>query len=195
MKDAGPEWGEFALDMAHTREEAARRFAEWEQRAQAIPGAEVRVTGWRDAGGGETYLLWTRSEALVRRRPGGLFPSAGLIAHWRAAHVRHLDFTLRPWRDRPALRARGDLPVYGPYVENEPYDPERWELVPNAWDHEHCLLCDVHICADGDHGYTQAYFSAGPAHFDPNGDEVWICPPCFARYLHGWQRLPIDETA
>ena len=67
-----PNWGRYALETVYDRETAERRFAEWEERARAFPGAEVRVLTWKDPLGGETFLFTTNCLKLVPpawRRP------------------------------------------------------------------------------------------------------------------------------
>lgn len=69
-----------------------------------------------------------------------------------------------------------------------PYDPEEWDLVPGAWDHDHCSLCWAHVCSHPDHGFAEAYFSLTT----PDGCGSWVCPPCFQQRIAGWQGIPIN---
>ena len=72
MKAAEPGWGTYALEVVHTREEAERRYAEWERKAAAIPGAEVRYLSWTDPLGSETFVFCTETYELLppaMRRP------------------------------------------------------------------------------------------------------------------------------
>ena len=51
--------------------------------------------------------------------------------------------------------------------------PERCELVPSGWDHEHCELCWEKIMEEP-HGQPEGY---------TDGTHRWICIACFERFV------------
>ena len=82
------------------------------------------------------------------------------------------SWTQRTWRPRPALREKGGRSALELY-HGQDYDPKRYELVEDAWSHDHCPLCGEEISdlphAPHDSGYEHA------------GE--WICPPCYERWV------------
>ncbi len=58
-------WGIYGIDHAHGREEALQKHAEWQARAAAIPGAEVRVMILPDPLGGEMFYFSTQTLELI----------------------------------------------------------------------------------------------------------------------------------
>jgi len=56
--------------------------------------------------------------------------------------------------------------------QNEPFDPEKYEIREGAWNHEHCMLCMTTISLLPEHqseGYT-------------DGRE-WLCVACYDKYV------------
>ena len=87
-------------------------------------------------------------------------------------------WTRQKWTRQPALVARDGS--YTQFYHGQAYDAEKFDLVPDGWDHDHCELCFKTITdfvrEEGrvpvvDEGYT-------------NGDS-WICRQCFQKYLGG----------
>lgn len=60
--------------------------------------------------------------------------------------------------------------------EEDPLDPEVWQVVPDTWDRQHSAVCWNHICEYEDHGFPEA-------HLNDQGD--WVCPLCSERYFAG----------
>lgn len=52
-----------------------------------------------------------------------------------------------------------------------PFDPSRHEILPRAWNHEHCGMCWAHI--DEEHG-AWGYL---------NSDSAWLCERCYENYI------------
>jgi hypothetical protein len=91
---------------------------------------------------------------------------------WQAFHVSLILDTAHPWEQvtfaaRDALQSR--MPGYRVLQERmgEPPTPDE-EIVPGAWDHEHCMLCNAHI-DPGDVAYT-----------DPENN--WLCAACYTTF-------------
>jgi hypothetical protein len=172
------------LEVTHFREEAERSAREWVARAEELPGAELRIDGWRHPERGEEFLIRTNSFQLFKKREQWLpRPKVFQIEDLAdPGELRSGTWTKRLWRDRPALMSK-DRRSAREYTRGETFNPEIWDLVPDAWDHEHCGVCMDHICNHPDCGFQEAYYS---------GDEEtggWICPPCYGRLIEGWEPI------
>ncbi|WP_152051014.1 hypothetical protein [Tautonia marina] len=97
-------------------------------------------------------------------------------AEWET--FRRCCFVPRTFRSYPCLlmiepmNEDGDR-FWAPF-RGQPFDPQIFELVEEAWDHEHCDVCNRRI-EDGDDYWT----NDGPEHVD-------LCPLCHPRVV---QRL------
>ncbi len=100
-------------------------------------------------------------------------PGFNQVTDCEAAHFTDRSFRLERWRNQPALVSKDGMTLR-PYTAGEEFDSEVWDLVPDAWDHEHCAICWNHICDFEDHGFREAYL---------NDSGEWVCPPCFERYF------------
>ena len=83
----------------------------------------------------------------------------------------HGPFVKKVFHPMPALRAHNDAKGYTemrPY-EGGHYDSSQYELLPNAWKHEHCKVCFFRI-EDG-HSYWA------------NEDEDFLCDACYEHYV------------
>lgn len=89
----------------------------------------------------------------------------------KSAWITDLSFRPEHWTRQPALTSK-DGTQQMLYREGDEYDPALWDLVPNAWDHDHCAICWTHIWDDDDGGYgfSKAYV---------NDSGAWVCPPCY----------------
>jgi hypothetical protein len=108
-------------------------------------------------------------EPPARELIGAVLP--WLDGWWQAFHVSLILDTAHPWHEvtfaaRDALQSR--MPGYRVLRERagEPTPDE--EIVPGAWDHEHCMLCNAHI----DPGHV--------AYTDPEMN--WLCAACYGAY-------------
>lgn len=90
-----------------------------------------------------------------------------------AQSITDLSFRQQRWENQPALVSKDGM-SQRPYEAGEEFDPDIWDLVPDAWDHEHCSICGDHVCAHPDCGHPNSYL---------NNEGEWVCPPCFGRYL------------
>jgi len=98
----------------------------------------------------------------------------------RLAECRGRAFVRKTFASYPSLRSLGPeawdeqeaYHISVPYTGQE-YDPEKFEVVADGWDHEHCHACNAHI--------------------DP-GDEYWqsaeedpldLCLACYERLTAG----------
>ena len=100
---------------------------------------------------------------------------------------RRCTFTLRVFASFPSLRAKtpmgaDDLPpdsrdvgvwhMSKPY-QDEPFDPEEYELREDGWDHEHCDVCWARV-EDG-----MSYWP----NVDPEAGHVDLCEACYPRVM------------
>jgi hypothetical protein len=81
-------------------------------------------------------------------------------------------WTPRSWLPRPALRRKDGKGGLDLYLGQE-FDPEHYELLEEAWSHDHCPLCGEEI-SDLPHA---------PHHQGYERDGEWICPPCYERWV------------
>jgi hypothetical protein len=89
------------------------------------------------------------------------------------AELRKSSWTLQKFKTRPGLAEKGDHGCLQRY-DGQSYDPERFELWEDAWEHDHCVLCGQMLmdetCDNAiDTGYTDG--------------RDWVCPPCFTHYV------------
>jgi hypothetical protein len=185
MSETDAPWIGAALEVTHSRAEAERCAHHWRELGRGYPGAEVRVWGFRAPDGSEVYLLSTRHPGLARQRTRNPATDHELLWEPKLGWLRRLPFERRAWANLDALVHRRTGKQRRP-VDLE-YDPGEWELIPGAWDHDHCELCHDPICSHAGHGHPSAYFH-------PLGVGVWVCPPCYEQRLAGWSALPLPET-
>src|SRR4051794_11755382 len=77
-----------------------------------------------------------------------------------------LDFTEIVFTSSPAMVQKervNDHRMWRKFDETI-YNPEKYDVVPGAWDHEHCDVCDKRL-EDGD-GYWR------------NSENFILCPKC-----------------
>ena len=66
----------------------------------------------------------------------------------------------------PALVEKKPPPGHQAWREyiGQAFDPEEFDLVPNLWDHQHCIVCD---------------FTINPGHtYWRNGQDLIVCDVC-----------------
>ena len=177
------------LEIAPSREEAERSRREWEARAEGLLEADVRFEGWRHVERGEQFLVRTSSSELFRKR-GEWIPQPRVYRMADLAdpaEFRASTWSPRRWQSRPALMSK-DRSGAREYIPGEQFNPEIWDLVPDAWDHEHCCGCGTHICDHPGCGFQDAYYT---------GDKEeggWICPPCYQQLVEGWELIQAAST-
>ena len=173
------------LQITHSGEEAERSAEEWKARAEGFPGANIRIEGWRHPERGEEFLIRTTSFELFRQREQWVPRPASRRIEELADPGGYRSSRWRPrrWQSQPALMSK-DRSGAREYVAGEQFNPEIWDLVPDAWDHEHCGVCMAHICDHPDCGFQDAYYA------EDEEDGGWICPPCYQQLVEGWQPLP-----
>lgn len=74
--------------------------------------------------------------------------------------------------DLPPDSREGDWHLSRPYTGGS-FDPEKWELEEDGWDHEHCDVCWGRITAG------MAYWP----NVDPDAGHVDLCEACYARVM------------
>lgn len=81
------------------------------------------------------------------------------------------DFVLQTFRKSPAMVAREPVNGHRMWTKYDPavFDERVYELVPDMWDHEHCVICWDKIL-DGD-GFWE------------NGDGRILCEECHGEFL------------
>lgn len=84
-------------------------------------------------------------------------------------YIRDRPFGLAAWKPRPALRERSSGRITHLFV-GQRYDPRFFELEPEGWTHDHCLICQG-ILMLGMHGYS-------------DGTD-WVCIACFDHWCKG----------
>jgi len=89
-----------------------------------------------------------------------------------ATDFRSLKWDRKLWTNQPALVAKSGKSVCQ-YLGQE-FDPNEYDLVDNAWNHDHCEFCNVTI-KDCDSGrcITEGYVNEG----------TWLCPDCFEHII------------
>ncbi|HKF45816.1 MAG TPA: hypothetical protein VKB38_00565 [Terracidiphilus sp.] len=99
--------------------------------------------------------LYARAAILVGDGPEAwqelIFESSDAVA------TRFVDEDGKAWRQLTESK------------EGRPLEPEA-EILPDAWDHEHCLICNAHIDPD-DRFYRHQY------------ENEFLCVACYERYL------------
>lgn len=91
------------------------------------------------------------------------------LAEWESfRRFRFVQKTFHPYAcllSKEPLNEEGAR-LWEPY-RGQPYDPDRFELMDDAWDHEHCDVCYAHV-DDG-----MVYWSNdGPEYVD-------LCTTCY----------------
>ena len=76
------------------------------------------------------------------------------------------------WRPTPALihKNGGRSSQY----RGQKFDPEKIDLVPEGWNHDHCAICwwTLHETDEPENGVGYC-----------NGANVWICSECFHQFI------------
>jgi len=89
--------------------------------------------------------------------------------------LRTGTWVLEKWTRQPALVARDKRCIA--FYHGQEYDPEEFDLVPDAWGHDHCELCFKTItdfvreddkAPVVDEGYTDG--------------KNWVCCECFDKH-------------
>ena len=86
--------------------------------------------------------------------------------------AKRYKWSLKKWSAKDALKTKDGKILQ--FYDGRDYDKNKWTLVKNAWDHEHCMICHWHICNEQhqDKG-TEGYF---------NGKE-WLCQECYNEFV------------
>ncbi|MBI1374702.1 MAG: hypothetical protein GC159_18440 [Phycisphaera sp.] len=82
------------------------------------------------------------------------------------------DWYRAKWERRPAL-VHPDGGAMTLYV-GQKYDPAHFNLVADAWDHDHCEVCYATISNKSCDNAIQDAYTDGRA---------WICPSCYERMI------------
>lgn len=76
------------------------------------------------------------------------------------------------WHPQPALVHRNGGVVSS--YRGQSFDPQKIDLVPEGWDHDHCAICwwKLHATEDEQEGvgYT-------------DGRGAWVCTECYQQFL------------
>ena len=91
-----------------------------------------------------------------------------------ASDAKRKRWALQTWRPSPALVQKTEEGRRATKFTGQKYDPAKWELVQNGWDHDHCLFCSQSIC------------NCGSKNCDPEGftdGKDWVCKMCHEKYL------------
>jgi hypothetical protein len=90
----------------------------------------------------------------------------------------HLE--LRIWMKQPALVNKSKMEYR--WYDGQEYDPQLFDLVEDAWDHDHCEFCNSTI-KDCDCGecVKEAY----------ENDGKWMCQGCFEHLIENGEEPEI----
>jgi hypothetical protein len=88
-------------------------------------------------------------------------------------------WTRQKWTRLPALVAKDGSEIACYYGQD--YDPEKFDLVPDGWGHDHCELCFKTITDFVREDARAPVVDEGYI----NSDECWVCCACFSMYLDG----------
>jgi hypothetical protein len=88
------------------------------------------------------------------------------------AELRKSSWSLQRFTTRHGLvdRNTGVLHRY----DGQPYDPERFELCEDAWEHDHCVTCGRVMMEHPDDAAIDTGYTDG---------KEWLCASCFTWYL------------
>jgi hypothetical protein len=88
---------------------------------------------------------------------------------------RALQWEQRAWEPRPALvhRNGGSVSLY----HGQKFDPDKIDLVPNAWNHDHCQICWWDLFDSDDVAHSIGY----------NSGTRWICNECYEKFIAATQ--------
>jgi hypothetical protein len=96
---------------------------------------------------------------------------------WKVSHVidavrwcRTLAWAARTWTPGPALVHRGGNSVSE--YRGQVFDPEKIDLVPDGWTHDHCQICYFEIL-DAD-ARRDAF---------TDGHRRWLCAQCHEQFI------------
>jgi hypothetical protein len=82
------------------------------------------------------------------------------------------DWHREIWKPAPALiHKKGGVSTQ---YRGQKFDPEKIDLVPDGWDHDHCAICwwTLHETGDEDEGIGYR-----------NESNVWLCVECFRLFI------------
>lgn len=82
------------------------------------------------------------------------------------------EWHLKKWKKQPALVSKSGKEIQFYYGQD--FAPETFDLIENAWEHDHCEFCWITI-SDCVHNkcIQEAYES----------DDGWICPDCYEHLI------------
>lgn len=97
---------------------------------------------------------------------------------------RAKQWAKRRWTRRPALVDKGGGSVRL-YSNGRDFDPDKFDLVPDGWSHDHCEICwwTLHETDDPDEGIG---YEAD--------DGSWICQECYERFIAGEEERDAPVT-
>lgn len=87
------------------------------------------------------------------------------------ANILDFNFVQRVFTSKPSLRARTGCNGWIKETEytGQPFDNSEFEIVPGAWNHEHCTICLVAI-------------EDGMSYWVNQDDVVILCDKCFEHF-------------
>ena len=97
---------------------------------------------------------------------------------WEAEHIaesvkycRSKKWQKASWKRRPALIAKkgGASSLY----IGQTFDPEKFNLVEDGWEHDHCEICWWTLC-DSDNPEENTGYTDG---------KDWVCSECYEKLL------------
>jgi hypothetical protein len=96
--------------------------------------------------------------------------------------LRGETFVFSAWTPPPpewvSVTRRDDGTISSVSLRREP-GPSGWSKdEPPAWDHDHCWLCERHLCDDPSHGGELSGWRTG----DDWGSYTWVCARCFGDF-------------
>ena len=77
------------------------------------------------------------------------------------------------WKPTPSLNEKNGRTSQK--YNGQKYDTEHFELIPNGWDHDHCMICTKTISDTKD-------FKDWETDGYKNGNE-WVCKNCFNLFM------------
>ena len=89
-----------------------------------------------------------------------------------AEEVRNNKWVKKKWNPSPALLCKKSKVITK--YSGQKYDSNKFELIENGWDHDHCLFCWQCICDSGSKNCKYNGFTDG---------EYWICETCHQKVI------------
>jgi hypothetical protein len=83
------------------------------------------------------------------------------------------NWTKEEWKLSPALVSK-DGRGTRPYYEGEDYDPTIWDLIPDGYDHDHCVICLWTLTVSQDPEISIGWV---------NKDGAWLCNECYEKLI------------